>query len=185
MALYLTTRCGDMRVVRFPCVLLLMLACVGAMPAQEAPAPQLKPGSARKPAPEPVQPAAPQLVPLSVPKGASLQVALDRELRVKKVGQLVHARTVEPVYAFDQLVVPVGSEVIGEVTKIGQISAGKRTLSVLNADFTPARDVEIGFKELVLPDGRHLPLSTRVTADSGQVVQFVTAGEKDKKSIKD
>ena len=174
-----------MSVVRFPCVLLLVLACVGAMPAQEAPAPQLKPGSARKPAPEPVQPAAPQLVPLSVPKGASLQVALDREVRVKKVGQLVHARTVEPVYAFDQLVVPVGSEVVGEVTKIGQISAGKRTLSVLNADFTPARDVEIGFKELVLPDGRHLPLSTSVTADSGQVVQFVTAGEKDKKSIKD
>ena len=170
---------------RFPCVFLLVLACAGAMPAQEAPVPQLKPGSARKPAPEPAQPAAPQLVPLTVPKGASLQVALDQEVRVKKVGQPVHARTEEPVYAFDRLVVPVGSEVVGEVTKIGQISAGKRTLSVLNADFTPARDVEIGFKELVLPDGKHVPLHTNVTADSGQVVQFVTAGEKDKKSIKD
>src|SRR6267142_5355716 len=96
MALYLTTRCGDMSFPRFPCVFLLVLACAGAMPAQEAPVPQLKPGSARKPAPEPAQSAVPQLVPLTVPKGASLQVALDQEVRVKKVGQPVHARTVEP-----------------------------------------------------------------------------------------
>jgi type IV secretory pathway VirB10-like protein len=174
-----------MSVVRFPCVFLLVLACAGAMPAQEAPVPQLKPGSARKPAPEPTQTAAPQLVSLTVPKGASLQVALDQEVRVKKIGQLVHARTVEPVYAFDRLVVPVGSEVVGEITKIDRISPGKRTLSVLNADFTPARQVQIGFTGLILPDGKHLPLHTNVTADSGQVIQFVTAGEKDKKSIKD
>jgi len=123
---------------------------------------------------------------LTVPKGASLQVALDREVRVKNVGQLVHARIVEPVYAFDRLVVPVGSEVLGDVTKIGAISAGKRTLSVLNADFTPARQVEIGFKELVLPDGKHLLLHTNVTADSGQVIQLVTASDtKSKKSVKD
>ena len=175
-----------MSVVRFYCFFLLALACAGAIPAQEAPVPQLLPGSARKTAPEPAQTATPQLVSLTVPKGASLQVALDREIRVKKVGQSVHARIVEPVYAFDRLVVPVGSEVLGDVTRIGAISAGKRTLSVLNADFTPARDVEIGFRELVLPDGRHLPLHTNVTADSGQVIQFVTASEtKSKKSIKD
>jgi hypothetical protein len=112
-------------------------------------------------------------------------VALDREVRVKRVGQPIHARMIEPVYAFDRLVVPVGSGVIGEVTKLGAISPGKRTLSVLNADFTPARSVEIGFKELVLPDGRHLPLQTSVTPDSGQV-QFVTAPEtKSKQNIKD
>ena len=179
-------RCSDMSVVRFSSFFLLALACAGAMPAQEATVPQLLPGSARKPAPEPAPTATPQLVSLTVPKGASLEVALDREVRVKKVGEPIHARIVEPVYAFDRLVVPVGSEVLGDVTRIGAISAGKRTLSVLNADFTPARDVEIGFRELVLPDGRHLPLHTNVTADSGQVVQFVTASEtKSKKSIKD
>ncbi len=168
-----------------PSILLLVLACAGVMPAQEAPVPHLLPGTARKPAPDATPTTVPQLVSLTVPKGASLQVALDREVRIKKVSQTVHARTMEPVYAFDRLVVPVGSEVVGEVTRIGQISAGKRTLSFLNADFTPARDVEIGFKELVLPDGKHLPLHTSVTADSGQVIQLVTAGEKDKKSIKD
>jgi len=115
-----------------------------------------------------------------------MQVALDREVRIKKVGQPIHGRVVEPVYALDRLVVPVGSEVTGEVTKIDAISAGKRTLSVLNADFTPLRNVEIGFNELVLSDGRHLPLHTRVTPDSGQIIQFVTAPEtKSKKGIKD
>jgi len=173
-----------MSFVRFSCFFLLALACAGSMSAQEVPVPQLLPGSARKPAPEPAQTATPQLISLTVPRGASLEVALDREVRVKKVGEPIHARIVEPVYAFDRLVVPVGSEVLGDVTRIGAISAGKRTLSVLNADFTPARDVEIGFRELVLPDGRHLPLHTNVTADSGQVIQFVTASEK-KKNIKD
>src|SRR6266446_10434121 len=133
-------------------------ACVmgSQIEAQEVPIPQLTPGSARKPAAEPskvAEPAPPQTVALSVAKGAPLQVALDQEIRVKKVGQPVHARIVEPVYAFDHIVVPVGAEVLGDVTRIGAISAGKRTLSVLNADFTPARDVEIGFRELVLPNG--------------------------------
>src|SRR5260370_22083745 len=80
--------------------------------AQEVPIPQLTPGSARKPATEPgepAEPAPPQTVALTVAKGAPLQVALDEEIRVKKVGQPVHARVVEPVYAFDHIVVPVGS----------------------------------------------------------------------------
>src|ERR1700688_935182 len=89
--------------------------------AQEVPIPQLTPGSARKPAAEsskPAEPPPPQTVALTVAKGAPLQVALDEEIRVKKVGQPVHARVVEPVYAFDHFVVPVGSGASGQITKI-------------------------------------------------------------------
>ncbi len=175
-----------MKVSRSAGLLMFGLVTVSAMLAQEAPVPQLLPGSARKVAAEASPVAAPGMISLTVPKGASLQVALDREIRVKAVGQSIHARTVEPVYAFDRLVVPAGSEVIGEVTKIEKISAGKRFLSAVDADFTPSRDVEVGFAELVLPDGRHLPLHTSVTPDSGQVIQFVTAPDtKNKKTIKD
>jgi type IV secretory pathway VirB10-like protein len=154
--------------------------------AQEVPIPQLTPGAARKPAADPgkpAEPAPPQTVALTVAKGAPLQVALDEEIRVKKVGQPVHARVVEPVYAFDHIVVPVGSEVIGEITKIESLSEGKRTLGVLNADFTPLRKVEVGFHELVLPDGRRFPLHTTVAPGSGQVIELVTsANEKEKKN---
>lgn len=170
----------------------ILLTCtwtctIGAqIEAQEVPIPQLTPGSARKPAAEPsklAEPAPPQTVALTVAKGAPLQVALDQEIRVKKVGQPVHARIVEPVYAFDHIVVPVGSEVIGEITKIESLSNGKRTLAVLNADFTPLRKVEVGFHELVLPDGRRFPLHASVAPGSGQVIELVTsANEKEKKN---
>jgi type IV secretory pathway VirB10-like protein len=165
-------------------------AIASQIEAQEVPMPQLTPGSARKPAAEPskpAEPAPPQTVALTVAKGAPLQVALDQEIRVKKVGQPVHARIVEPVYAFDHIVVPVGSEVIGEITKIESLSEGKRTLAVLNADFTPLRKVEVGFHELVLPDGRRFPLHASVAPGSGQVIELVTsANEKEKKNrVKD
>ncbi|MGH9684151.1 MAG: hypothetical protein ACRD4S_11150 [Candidatus Acidiferrales bacterium] len=114
---------------------------------------------------------------LNVPRGTPLQVALDKEVRIRKVGDLVYGRIVEPVYAFDKLVVPVGSEVIGNVTKIDPVSRGKRTLAALDADFTPARGVHLEFTELVLPDGKHIAIDTNVTPGSGQVIQFVTAAD--------
>ena len=113
------------------CAILLAFGSLGVMEAQEVPIPQLTPGSARKPAPASSTPStsAPlQSVTLAVPTGTPLQVALDQEIRVKNVGQPIHGRIVEPVYAFDRIVVPMGSEVTGRITKIGEISGGKRTM---------------------------------------------------------
>src|ERR1700746_1461793 len=110
-----------MPIPRALCTILLTLGYLGAMEAQEPSIPQLTPGSARKMAPASSVPSisAPlQSVALSIPKGTPLQVALDQEIRVKKVGQPIHGRIVEPVYAFDHIVVPLGSEVTGRVTKI-------------------------------------------------------------------
>jgi hypothetical protein len=179
-----------MPILRMLCVaILLAVGYLGPMEAQEAPVPHLSPGSARKPEPASrfqTPPASPQSVVLSVPRGTPLQVALDQEIRVKRVGQPVHARIVEPVYAFDRLVVPVGSEVTGQVTKIGRISGGKRTIAVLDADFTPERKMEVSFNDLELPDRRHFQLQTSVTPGSGEVIRFVTAAEvKERKGIKD
>src|SRR5271165_2869689 len=172
----------------FTCTSICTIA-TSTLAAQEAPMPQLTPGYERKPAStsnNPAQPAPPQTVALTVAKGSPLQVAVDREVQVKKVGQPVHARIVEPVYAFDHVVVPVGSEIIGKVTKIEALSGGKRTEAALNADFTPTRKVEVGFDELVLPDGRRFPLHTSVTPGSGQVIELVTAKDADKKkNVKD
>ena len=132
----------------------------------------------------PPQPAAPLTVALVVPEGTPMQVALEQEVRVRKVGQSVRARVVEPLYAFDKLVVPVGTEVLGHVTSIEHLSKVKRTEAVLNADFTPGRKVEVEFSELVLQDGKHLAVRTTVTPGSGQVLRFSSTAEK-KKGIKD
>jgi hypothetical protein len=166
--------------------ILLGFACACSIAAQEAPVPQLTPGSERKPpsASPSTNAAEPQTVALTVAKGAPLQVALDQEVKIKKVGQPIHGRIVEPVYAFDRIVVPVGTEVLGRVTKIETLSGGKRTQAALNADFTPRRKIEVGFDELVLGDGRRFPLHTSVTPGSGQVIQLVTAAnEKAKKNV--
>jgi hypothetical protein len=134
-------------------VVLCAGAVVSAAAAQEPPMPQLSPGTARKPpARVNAAPPQPESVALAVPKGTPLQVALDQEVRVKKVGQTIHGRVVDQVYAFDHVVIPVGSEVSGQITKIEPITRGKRTM----------------------------PLSTWVTPGSGQVIQFVAAAENKK-----
>jgi len=184
-----------MNTPRLLCVHVLTLTCAVVMMAQEHPmdesqgnpVPRLSPRSEHKPSTPTTAPAPePQVVPLTVPTKTSLQVALESEVRVQKVGQSLSARLVDPIYAFDRLVVPAGSEIRGEVTKINPVSNSKRTLAGLDADFTPPHKVEVTFTDLALPDGKHLALHTIVTPGSGQVMQFVTAPEKDsKKTVKD
>lgn len=123
-----------------------------------------------------------EILPLVVPKGTALQVVLDKEVRIQKVGQLVHGRIAEPVYAFDKIVVPVGSGVTGRTIQLEDVSSGRRFLDALNADFSPPRKVRIEFQELELSDGRHIPIPTSVAPDSGQIIRFVTASDAAKKN---
>ena len=115
-------------------------------------------------------------VALSVPAGTPLQIALDREVRVRKVGQTVHARLMQSVYAFDQLVLPAGAELNGHIARIGSPGGKRLILSVLNADFTPIRPIEVAFDDIVLVDGKHLPLRVTVVPGSGQVIRLVDSG---------
>ncbi|MGH9575765.1 MAG: hypothetical protein ACRD40_19835 [Candidatus Acidiferrales bacterium] len=117
----------------------------------------------------------PPTIALTVPRGTPLEITLDKELRVKHVGQPVRGRLVEAVYAFDKLVIPAGSEVTGRITQIEAVSAGRRTESALNADFTPPRKVEIEFDDVSLPGGKQLSIETRVTPGSGQLLDFVSS----------
>ena len=116
---------------------------------------------------------------LSIPKGTPLEIVLDREVRVKGVGQAIAGRVIEPVYAFDKLEIPAGSQVTGKILGLQGISAARRTEAALNADFTPARKVQISFTEISLPDGRKIPIQTTVTPGSGQVLDFVAAADSD------
>ncbi len=117
-------------------------------------------------------------IPLTVPADTPLKVVLDREVRIKKAGQPIHGKTAEPIYAFDQLLVPAGSDVNGKIAGIDPVSKKTRTLAALNADFSPDRRVRIEFDELVLKDGRHLPIHVLVAPGSSAVLRFVPASEK-------
>ena len=136
--------------------------------------------------PETSKPIISQNVGLTVPSGAALQVVLDRELRIQGVGQAVHGHLIEPVYAFDKLVIPVGTEVNGKISRIEGVSVAARTFAALDANLTPTRKIEVEFTELLLAEGKHIPIQTSVVPGSGQVLQFVSAAEsKQKKGVRD
>jgi hypothetical protein len=170
-----------MRIGRLIVTVLLATTLAGWVKAQDAPS---EPALARRPTENiPVS----ETVTLTVPKGTPVQVALDKEVRIQRVGEAIHGRVIEPVYAFDKLVIPAGTEATGEITKIGHISGGKRTVAALDADLTPAHSIEVEFNEFILPDGKQIPVHTIVTPGSGQPIQFISAaGDASEKSgVKD
>src|ERR1700722_9122303 len=156
---------------------ILACGCAGWIHAQDAaPAPALthRPISELQASPE-------ATIPLTVPAKTPIDVALDNEVRVRKAGQVIHGHVVNPLYAFDKLVIPAGTEVTGRITRLQGPSGKSRTLDALNADFTPASKIEITFDALVLPSGKSIVIHTNVAPGSGQVIQFVSAADADSK----
>ncbi len=95
-----------------------------------------------------------------VAAGVPLRVMLERHVSVKKVGEPIRGRLVEPVYLYDRVVLPAGSTVEGHIAKIGGVPAGRRIAAILSGNFTPPREVRAGFDAILLPDGSRLSLHT-------------------------
>ena len=126
--------------------------------------------------------AAPVVVSMTVAAGTPIKVALDSEVRVRQVGQAIHGKTTEPVYAFDKLLIPVGTIVNGKVSAIDAVSKQVRTLAATDGNFSPWRNVHVQFEELVMADGRHVALQTVASPAPDGVLRFVSANEKEKKN---
>jgi hypothetical protein len=108
---------------------------------------------------------------LVVAAGRPLRVALDTRVRVKRVGQPVTATLVEPVYAYDRIVVPSGAKLFGRIESLERVSSGARFRGfLLRGDLSPARPVRLTFERLVLPDGQEMKLATRVGPGTADVV---------------
>jgi hypothetical protein len=122
------------------------------------------------------------IVPLTVEKGLPLQVTVTDKVRFK-LGEPVHGKIVEPVYAFDREVIPVGAEVIGKITGFKSGGTWKRVTSLLAADFTPVRTPLISFDTVVLDNGTRVPISATVEAGTDTLVRY-NGGLKQAKDIK-
>jgi hypothetical protein len=118
------------------------------------------------------------MMPMSVAAGTPIKVALDAEVRVREVGQAIHGKTTEPVYAFDKLLIPVGTVVNGKVSAIDAVPKKVRTLDATDGNFSPTRTVHVHFDELVKQDGRHVALQTVASPAPDGVLRFVSANEK-------
>jgi hypothetical protein len=122
--------------------------------------------------------AGPVTVPMSVPPGTPIKVALDSDVRIRQAGQSIHGKTTEPVYAFDKLLVPAGTAVNGKVSAIDGVPKKVRTLDAMDGNFSPIRGVHVQFDELVMPDGRVVPIQTVASPAPDGVLRFVPANEK-------
>ena len=124
------------------------------------------------------------MVPMSVAAGTPIKVALDAEVRVREVGQAIHGKTTEPVYAFDKLLIPVGTVVNGKVSGIDAVPKKLRTMDAMDGNFSPVRGVHVQFDELVMEDGRRVALQTVASPAPNGVLRFVSANEKAEKKNK-
>jgi hypothetical protein len=98
-------------------------------------------------------------VSLTVPTGRALRVALTENTTVHRVGQTVTGELIEPVYAYDRIVLPVGTRVQGRITSLTEPSKFTRFRTMASGDFSPHRTVEIRF-ESVVRGGVAIPIDT-------------------------
>src|SRR5260370_25211964 len=121
-----------------------------------------------------------ELIPLTVQVGVPLHVVLEKSLPIKHAGVPVKGRVVEPIYVFDHMVIPSGSQILGRVGQVEGLSRKQRAMAIANGDFTPLRKAHVDFDTLVLKDGRRLPLQTVVSQGAPNMVHL-SAGERSKK----
>jgi hypothetical protein len=112
------------------------------------------------------QPAAAQSdqtpIDLVVSAGRPLRVALDERVQLKRIGQSVTGTVVQPVYAYDRIVIAKGTRVRGHITGLDSGSAFVRTRAYLAGNFSPPKHAVLQFDTLLLDDGRELPIDTVV-----------------------
>src|SRR5512144_1520496 len=71
-----------------------------------------------------------------------------------KAGAPVRAHTVEPVYENNQLVIPAGTPVEGEIAQVNAASHKRRLDAKFHGDFTPLHEVKIRFERVTPRDGQ-------------------------------
>lgn len=99
---------------------------------------------------------------LVVAAGRPLEVALDQRITIKRVGQPITGTLVEPVYAYDRIVLPAGAKVLGHVAQLDGPSRLTRVRGILSGDLTPTRHVVLQFDTVMLDAGHTVPVQTVV-----------------------
>src|SRR5215472_8832095 len=158
------------------------ICCIGTgiLPAQDQPTPAVAPFEL--PVAQPEKPVVPATIPLTVHAGVPLDVILESKLKVtKQTGVPVRGRVVEPVYVFDHMVIPAGSELLGHVSQVDTLSRKQRAWHIADGDFTHFRKVHLDFDTLLLKDGKRMPVHTAVHQGALETVHLSAGGQGKKK----
>ena len=117
----------------------------------------------------------PPSIDLVINAGRPLRVALDERVELKRVGQPVTGTVTESVYAYDRIVIAVGTSVRGYVARIDRGSKFVRARAYLNGNLSPAKHAVLQFDTLLL-DGHEMPIDTVVKGGVPHVARRVAGG---------
>lgn len=120
----------------------------------------------------------PPAIELTVNAGRPLRIALEERVQLKRVGQPVTGTVVEPVYAYDRIVIAAGTKVRGHVAQIDAGSAFVRFRAYAGGNLSPTKHAKLTFDTVVLDDGRELPIETVVSDGTANVKRSVAGGSK-------
>jgi hypothetical protein len=115
---------------------------------------------------------------LVVSAGRPLRVALGERVRLKSAGQVVTGTVTEPVYAYDRIVIDVGTRVRGHVLAIDGGSKWVRARAYTSGNFSPPKHAALQFDTLLLDGGRAVPIDTVVKGGIQNVTRNVAGGSK-------
>jgi hypothetical protein len=129
----------------------------------------------------------PQPVPveLAVEAGRPLRVALDARVKVTRVDQPVTGTLIDPLYAYDRVVVPAGTVVRGHVAALEPETKLTRMQSLAAGDFSPHPRTVIQFDAFTLADGHTVPIRTRVTGAAEHITLSVAEAPAAERSDED
>jgi hypothetical protein len=113
---------------------------------------------------------------LVVGAGRPLRVALDERVQLKNIGQSVTGAVVEPVYAYDRIVIAKGTRVRGHITGLDSGSAFVRTRAYLAGNFSPPKHAVLRFDTLLLDDGGEMSIDTVVKGGVPNVKRETAGG---------
>ena len=89
---------------------------------------------------------------LKIPEGTPLRLYIKKRVWFRE-GAPVTAVLIEPLWAFDQVVVPAGTSAEGHIAELKRIPKMARATALLNGDFTPLKLAAVTFTSLTFPDG--------------------------------
>jgi hypothetical protein len=111
---------------------------------------------------------------LTVAAGRPVRVALAERLTITHVGQPVAGTVVEPMYAYDRIVIPVGTAVLGRIARLDNPPKAARVRAFIGGDFSPHRTIVVTF-DTIVKDGEAIPIRTVVMNASERVTHQVVA----------
>ncbi len=96
---------------------------------------------------------------LEIQDGTPLRLYITHRVSYR-LGEPVEAKLIQPIWAYDRMVIPAGTIFQGRVASLEPIPKMLRAQAIVRGDFTPLKRANVSFTRLTLPDGRTLALET-------------------------